>query len=152
MWGHWVQEVSRTLDYLEERDDIDGKKAAYAGISMGASGLALDVLAVDDRFKAALLWMGGFYWDSDMEYMIDQLDCARRVTTPVLMVNGEYDLVFDVDTEQIPMLEALGVADKDKRHVLYDVGHSMNYPRVDFIRENLAWLDRYLGPVEKAVP
>jgi serine/threonine protein kinase/dienelactone hydrolase len=147
MYGHWIQDVSRTLDYFEEREDIDATKVAYAGISLGASNAALDTLAVDHRFKAALLWMGGFYWTSDMEYMIDQLDCARRVTTPVLMVNGEYDLVFDVDTEQIPMFEALGVAEEDKRHVIYDIGHSVNYPRADFIRENLAWLDKYLGPV-----
>jgi serine/threonine protein kinase/formylglycine-generating enzyme required for sulfatase activity/dienelactone hydrolase len=149
LWGHWVMEVSRTLDYLEERDDIDGTKAAYAGISLGASGLARDVLAVDDRFKAALLWMGGFYWTSDMDYMIDQVDCARRITTPVLMVNGEYDLAFDFDTEQLPMFNTLGVPEEHKRHVVYDVGHSLNYPRADFIRENLAWLDRYLGPVER---
>jgi hypothetical protein len=150
MYGHWIQEVSRTLDYFEEREDIDATKVAYAGISLGASNAARDVLAVDDRFKAALLWMGGFDKVSDMEYMIDQLDCAKRVTTPILMVNGRYDLSFDLDTEQIPMFKIFGTPAEHKRHVVYDVGHSLQFPRAEFIRENLAWLDKYLGPVESA--
>jgi serine/threonine protein kinase/formylglycine-generating enzyme required for sulfatase activity/dienelactone hydrolase len=150
LWGHWVQEVSRTLDYLQERDDIEGDRVAYAGISLGAGTMARDALAVEHRFRAALLWMGGFVRSSDLESVIDQVDCARRITTPVLMVNGEYDLVFDFDTEQVPMFNALGVPDQHKRHVVFKGGHSMNFPRADFIRENLAWLDRYLGPVEGA--
>jgi dienelactone hydrolase/tRNA A-37 threonylcarbamoyl transferase component Bud32 len=148
-WGHWVMEVSRTLDYLEEREDVDATRVAYAGFSLGAT-MARDVLAIDDRFRAALLWMGGFWRDSDLDYVVDQVDCTRRTATPVLMINGRYDLIFDLDTEVTPMFELLGTPAEHKRLVVYDLGHSLRFPRGEFIRENLAWLDTYLGSVEGA--
>ena len=35
----------------------------------------------------------------------------------------------------------------DKRHVIYETGHSP--PDNEIIRESLAWLDKYLGPVKR---
>ena len=35
---------------------------------------------------------------------------------------------------------------EDKRWVVYDGGHTV--PRTELIAETLAWLDRYLGPVD----
>jgi hypothetical protein len=34
-----------------------------------------------------------------------------------------------------------------KQRLTFEAGHSV--PRVDVIREVLAWLDKYLGPVNK---
>mgnify|MGYP001558742334 CR=1 FL=1 len=39
----------------------------------------------------------------------------------------------------------LGTPAKDKRHVIYESGHIP--PRQEMIKETLAWLDKYLGPV-----
>ena len=47
------------------------------------------------------------------------------------------------------MFERLGSPADQKRHVVFDAGHT-NFPRADMIREVLAWLDRYLGPVGTA--
>jgi hypothetical protein len=44
------------------------------------------------------------------------------------------------------MFERLGTPAKDKRHVVFESGHT-NLPRSETIREVLGWLDRYLGPV-----
>jgi hypothetical protein len=43
------------------------------------------------------------------------------------------------------MYESLGTPSEHKKRVISDVGHFL--PRTELIRESLAWLDRYLGPV-----
>jgi hypothetical protein len=39
-----------------------------------------------------------------------------------------------------------GTPPSEKRHVVFDAGHDP-LPRSQVIREILAWLDKYLGPV-----
>jgi hypothetical protein len=146
LYRHWLMDIGRTLDYLEERPDIDASRVAYAGVSLGAD-VGRDILAFDSRFRAALLWSGGLE-RGDADYAAEQVDVVKRITTPVLMVNGRYDYGLPVDTQQRPMFELLGTPAEHKRHVLFDAGH-WPFPRGEFIRENLAWLDEYLGPVEK---
>jgi pimeloyl-ACP methyl ester carboxylesterase len=150
LYNHWRKDLGRTLDYLEERQDIDSSRVAYAGLSLGAGGLALDILAFEDRFRAALLWSGGF-GRGDEEYVIDAVDMAKRITIPVLMINGRYDFALPYDTHLKPMFDLLGTPVEHKRHVLFDAGH-WPFPRGQFIRENLDWLDRYLGTVGSAEP
>ena len=36
----WVQELSRTIDYLETREDINTDKLGFYGVSWGGSGRA----------------------------------------------------------------------------------------------------------------
>ncbi len=43
------------------------------------------------------------------------------------------------------MFELLGTPPADKKRLIYDRGHSV--PKAELIRESVAWLDRYLGPV-----
>jgi hypothetical protein len=47
------------------------------------------------------------------------------------------------------MFERLGTPSEHKRQVIMEAGHA-NLPRGQVIREGLAWLDRYLGPVNDA--
>ena len=46
---------------------------------------------------------------------------------------------------QIPMFDLLGTPEKDKRHVIFETGHTV--PRRESIKEILQWLDTFLGPV-----
>jgi pimeloyl-ACP methyl ester carboxylesterase len=78
----------------------------------------------------------------------DALHFVRRIRIPTLMINGRDDFIFPVDQLQLPMFRLLGAAAGDKRHLLVDGGHDM--PRNLIIKETLAWLDRYLGPVRGA--
>jgi cephalosporin-C deacetylase-like acetyl esterase len=43
------------------------------------------------------------------------------------------------------VFELLGTPDEHKRLILYETDHIP--PRVEYIKETLAWLDKYLGPV-----
>jgi hypothetical protein len=60
------------------------------------------------------------------------------------MLNGELDFFFPVETSQKPMFELLGTPPEHKQYRVYPGGHSA--PRVEVIKEALAWFDRYLGP------
>jgi dipeptidyl aminopeptidase/acylaminoacyl peptidase len=105
-------------------------------------------LAVEDRFKAAVLVSGGFpNWVALPA--IDPINHAPRVRTPVLMVNGKEDSVFPYETSQRPMYELLGTNDEHKQHKLYPGGHGLGALFSKQIRGDvLGWLDRYLGPVD----
>jgi len=59
------------------------------------------------------------------------------------MLNGRDDFYSPVYSSQVPMLDLLGTAKADKRHVIFDSGHIP--PVSDVMKEVVAWLDRYLG-------
>jgi dienelactone hydrolase len=141
----WSMDLGRTIDYLETRLDIDTRKLGFYGVSSGATH-GIRLLAVDTRFKAAVLSSGGLPQNQPPE--IDLWNFAPRFHVPVLMVNGRHDFLFPVDTNQKPLFEALGTREPHKRHRLYDGGHRNLVTRPDLIGEVLDWFDRYLGPVE----
>lgn len=139
----WVKDLSRSIDYLESRPDIDHNKLAYEGYSMGAAMGAL-FPAVEDRFKVLVLIAPGFFLNKRMPET-DPLNFAPRVKAPVLMLNRRFDFIFPTGTSQEPMFRLLGTSKEDKRRFLYDTGHDI--PRNEIIKETLNWLDEYLGPV-----
>ena len=141
----WSMDLGRTIDYLETRPDIDTRKLGFYGVSSGAAH-AIRLLAVDTRFKAAVLSSGGLQQNQAPE--IDSWNFAPRFRVPVLMVNGRHDFLFPVDTNQKPLFEALGTKESQKEHILYDGGHRNLVTRPDLIGEVLDWFDRHLGPVE----
>ncbi|HEX5856212.1 MAG TPA: protein kinase [Thermoanaerobaculia bacterium] len=141
----WSKDVGRSLDYLETRKDIDLGNLAYLGLSWG-SAVAPIVLAVESRFRVAVLESGGLEFQGALPEA-DQINFVSRVRIPVLMVNGRYDHFFPVESSQLPFFRLLGTPEKDKKHVVYESGHAP--PRKDFIRESLDWLDTYLGPVKR---
>ena len=76
---------------------------------------------------------------------IDAINFVPRIRMPVLMINGQYDHVFPVETLQNPMFQLLGTTAKDKAHLIFEGGHWN--PRKEVIKVVLDWLDRYLGAV-----
>lgn len=141
----WVQDVSRTLDYMDTRADFESGSVAYFGYSWGGR-MGPIILAVEDRFKVGILKSGGLAPARALPE-VDQVNYVTRARQPVLLVNGERDSVVPVETAQRPMFDLLGAPDADKRHRIFPGGHLT--PRVPTIREIADWLDRYLGPVEE---
>jgi serine/threonine protein kinase/cephalosporin-C deacetylase-like acetyl esterase len=142
----WSKDLGRSIDYLETRQDIDRKRLAYYGLSLGAyQGPRLT--AIEGRFKTSVLLGGGF--DVSIAPEVDSLHFAPRSRIPVLMLNGRNDFLFPLETSQIPMFRLLGAPEKDKRHLLFDAGHTVL--NQESIKEILNWLDRYLGPVKTTV-
>lgn len=142
----WSKDLSRSVDYLETRKDVDATRIAYFGFSLGG-GVAPVLLAMETRFKAAVLSSGGL-WFQRARPEADGTNFVTRVKIPVLMLNGRYDSLFPVDSAQLPIFRRLGTPDNDKRHVIYDGGHG-TLPHGEEARETLDWFDKYLGPVRR---
>jgi eukaryotic-like serine/threonine-protein kinase len=141
----WSSDIGRTLDYLDARGDLDTERLGIYALSRGAVH-AVRLLAIYPRFKAAVLCSGGMQMSQPPE--VSAWTFAPRVQAPVLMVNGRYDFIFPVETNQNPLFRALGTKEPDKRHVLYDGGHRNLVTRPDLIGEVIDWFDRYLGPTQ----
>jgi tRNA A-37 threonylcarbamoyl transferase component Bud32 len=141
-----VKDVRRSIDYLETRPEIDIQKLAYYGMSFGSMASPV-TLAVEDRFQVSVLIAGGFAFVGGM-YLpeVNPIHYVGRVKLPTLMLNGQYDSLFPVATSQKPMFDLLATPVEYKEWKLYDTDHVP--PINETIRETLAWLDKYLGPVK----
>ena len=137
----WVKEYSRTIDYLETRKDMQTDKVAYLGWSWGGfiGGI---IPAVEKRIKLVVLNVGGMVMEKALPE-VDQINYIPRVTQPVLMLNGSYDMYFPVESSQKPMFRLLGTPADEKKMIVYPSGHLV--PSTEFIKETLAWLDAHLG-------
>jgi pimeloyl-ACP methyl ester carboxylesterase len=142
---HWRQELGRTIDYLETRQDIDAGRLGWFGVSMGADFL-VPLLALEKRIGAAVLYSGGGGgFVSWLPVSERPFNYYPRVTQPVLMLNGRWDIDSPIASQE-RMLELLGAPADQKKHVLFESGHG-NLPRFQVERATLDWFDRYLGPV-----
>jgi dienelactone hydrolase len=140
----WVKDLRRSIDYLETRNDIDSHRLAYFGYSWG-SMLGAIIAAVETRINVSVLLVGGLVFQRSLPE-VEISNYLPRVKSPVLMLNGEYDFFFPYMTSQVPFFELIGTREEDKR--LHACKSSHLVPNTVLIKETLAWLDRYLGPVE----
>ncbi|MEX2530553.1 MAG: protein kinase [Gemmatimonadota bacterium] len=137
----WVKDVRATIDYLETREDVGTEGLGFYGLSLGAARGPI-ALAVEPRIHAAVLNVGGLSLTGRLPE-VDEINFVPRVTIPVLMINGEHDIVFPYEVSQRPMFELLGTDPEHKRHYLSPASHIV--PQDEVIRETLDWFDRYLG-------
>ena len=136
--SHWTVDTYRALDYLESRPDFDGDNIFYMGMSHGAL-FPTHTLLFEKRFKAAILYVGGVF--TSYPPLSDGLNHIPRITTPILMLNGEQDyLVPKIAAETF--FNFLGTSSEDKKIVFYDSGH-WPLPRNQMIKETLSWIDTY---------
>jgi dienelactone hydrolase len=142
------QDFARTIDYLENREDMDLEKLTFLGLSRGAWTGPLWV-ALEDRIRFAIFAGGGCWiWQDSPVPSADPMRFATHMKVPTIMLNGRYDAVFPYETSQKPLFELLGTPAEHKVHKTYPSGHPIEGFREEFKREVLEWLDKYLGPVE----
>jgi pimeloyl-ACP methyl ester carboxylesterase len=139
----WAQDLSRALDYVETRKDLDSKRIAFLGASWGGA-LGPLLAAVEPRIRAVVLISGGLEFQATLPE-VDPFNFAPRARQPTLMLNGRYDFIFPVETSQLPLFRLLGAPAQDKRQVITEGGHAP--PQDLVVKETIDWLDRYLGPV-----
>jgi eukaryotic-like serine/threonine-protein kinase len=139
------KEVRRSVDYLEARPDIDKTKLAYLGVSQGSAD-GIIFTALEDRFKAIVFLDGGFFQGIPLPAR-DQVNFAPRIREPLLMVNGQYDILFSPELAQLPLLKMVGTPEADKRRVVSRTAHDVSQDSALLSKEVLAWLDKYLGRV-----
>lgn len=135
-----LREFRRSIDYLETRPDIDMSKIGYLGFSWGG-WLGAVIPAVEERLRVSIIKAGGLRNSGRPE--INPINYVSRVKLPTLMLNGRYDMDFPYETSAKPMFDLLGTSQADKVQKLYDTDHFI--PHNEFIKESLAWLDKYFG-------
>lgn len=138
----WRQDLGRSLDYLQTRPEVDESLFGYYGLSWGGR-MAGIMLAVEGRFKAAVLNVPGLS-PLPTQPIADPFNFLPRIEIPVLMMNGEYDQIYPIETSAKPFYDFLGTQADQKRHYIAPGGHLL--PFVDITRETLDWFDEYLGP------
>jgi dienelactone hydrolase len=148
----WVTELRRTLDYLDSRNDIDSRGYGYVGVSWGSVTAPVS-LTMDDRFNAAVIVAGGALREDPMMLQggesfpeIYPVTYLPRIDVPVLMMNGEYDMIFPLEIAARPFFDMIGSPEAIKKLVIFPGGHVV--PRAEMISESLDWFDRYLGRVQ----
>ncbi|MBT8404761.1 MAG: protein kinase [Gemmatimonadetes bacterium] len=140
---HWVQDLGRTLDYIEQDPDLRSNATSYLGLSLGAV-VAPNLLAFEPRFRALVLYSGGFGVASSQASIDAQSGLADRVRAPVLLLVGDEDIVSPVEPHKTAFLGAFGSPDSAKVMRVFDAGH-WPLPMNDVIRETVDFLDRYGG-------
>jgi len=143
-WIQMVQDVLRTVDYLETRDEIDPDALAYYGWSWGGQEGPLP-LALDPRLKVGILDVAGFA-SSRRQPEINTVFFLPRASVPVLMLSGRLDALVSLETTARLFFDLLGTPEGQKHHVVFpEAGHLL--PMAEVARASLDFLDRYLGPV-----
>jgi dienelactone hydrolase len=151
-YATWIQQLAtdarRAIDYAATRPEIDSSKLGYIGISWGGR-LGPLMIALEPRFKTGVFMMGGLGTGAPPLAEADPFNFAPRVRVPILMLNGDQDFIFPLQTSQQPLFQALGTAAPEKQHMVYPGGHEIvGTHRSQVVQEVLAWLDRYLGRVQ----
>jgi hypothetical protein len=108
-WEYAVQQANdlrRSIDYLATRsDDFNLSALGYYGYSWGAAH-AMRALAIENRIKVAVLVDGGLPGPRSFEFSgrdpfeqpeRDPIHYLSKITIPVLMLNGRYDVNFPVE-------------------------------------------------------
>jgi hypothetical protein len=144
----WAQDIGRTIDYLETRDDFDAGKIAYYGFSSGA--LYAPIFSVVEPRLATIMYIGGGRIPAQLHPAMEPVHFAPRLTAPTLMINGRDDFLVPYEVSQQPLFEMLGAPDSLKRHARLIGGHIPSDTR-EIMREVLDFLDAHLGPVRRAV-
>jgi eukaryotic-like serine/threonine-protein kinase len=144
-----VMDARRAVDYMATRSDMKKDSVAYYGASWGAMFGSM-VLATEPRFRVGVLTDTGLTAATTKPPEVDQFNFAPHVTVPVLMVNGDSDYIYQVETAQKPLFALLGTPSDRKRHLILHSGHFViNQQRSQVVSEILDWLDRYLGAVNR---
>jgi eukaryotic-like serine/threonine-protein kinase len=142
-FSEWLQDLGRTIDYLETRKDIDPRNIAYLGLSMGAI-LGPMLSPYEDRIKVLILVSGAIEKPTTRPKPMGLN--VPHAKMPTLMLNGKYDFRIPVDTHQKPLFDLIGTPPEHKRHIIYEAGH-LPLPRAQMLKDIMMWLDKYQGPV-----
>jgi dienelactone hydrolase len=137
------KDLGRSIDYLESRADINSKRIAYMGTSMGAA-IGVIFAGVEERLKTVIFLDGGFVYEKPLPGA-NQSDFAARIKAPTLLISGNYDWIF---LGKDALLRLIGTPSAEKKLVYFDTPHDVSEQRADLIREVVAWLDRYLGKIQ----
>lgn len=161
-----VIDLRRAIDFLQSRQEIDGKRIGYIGLSMG--GILGGILAgVDERVQAPILIVAGGDWGylfstsehptarqlreknaelfkssqkiNEVMGPADPVNWVARISPrPLLMINGKDDQIVPKECT-----ERLFAAAKEPKEIVWLEGGHMPQPDA-VLRKVDEWLSKYL--------
>jgi DNA-binding winged helix-turn-helix (wHTH) protein len=143
-------EIGTLLDYLETRPDFDAERTGLLAASFGATFVSPSIIAAESRIDTVVLMSSSLapVDSSVFPNVVNPNTYWPRIKTPILLLNGSYDIATHVNQSRDLLLTSLGAAEDDKHGVIYDASHWPLPPHR--VRDDaLAWFDRYLGPVAR---
>ena len=144
------QDLMRSIDYLQQRGDVNMDQLGYHGFSSGAM-LDGSLVAVEPRIRAAVFEAGGLSSRPPRKdrAVLEPVHYLPRIQAPVLMLNGQADGIYPVKESQVPLFDLIGSPVKE--HYVHPGGHHMLPPEVKFA-QMLPWFDRHLGVPARLQP
>ena len=142
-------EIGAVIDFLESSEAYAGDKVALLGASFGATFVSPHILVAEKRIRTAAM-MSATLASVDTRVFPDIVNPNTywpEVTTPILLLNGRYDISTHQLASREALLESIGTDADRKRGIVYDSSHWPLPPhRVE--KDVSQWLDEFLGPVE----
>lgn len=123
-------DVRRAMAYLETRSEIDRKRIAVAGYSMGA-GIAFRVAALEKNLAAVV---ASAATSGNAPVPTDYFNFAARTRAPVLLQIGRNDWLSSPEDAET-LRDLIPAGDKELR--FYESGHRLP---PEFAEEAAAWL------------
>ena len=137
------QDLGHAIDYLATRKDIDVGRLGWFGVSNGAQFM-MPVAAVEHRFRAVVLDGGGIYLYDDVPAAEQYYNYLPRVTQPVLMLNGRWDI--DVPLEHSVASTSCSARRPRTRNTSCSKRGTDSCHTTSSCGATLDWYDKYLGP------
>jgi carboxymethylenebutenolidase len=131
----WAETVGDALTFLQQQSDVDRKRLALIGTSLGG-GLALGVAAEDARVRALVSYFG---------FLPDSVRATAKRLPPTLVLHGARDSIVPVSNAHAmqKLLERLNV--EHEVHVYPDQGHSFRgLAQFDAANRTAAFLRKHL--------
>jgi len=146
----WVSDLRQSVEFLYSRPDIDRQRIGLFGESFGAEWSPL-LLALEPRLKTGVMMSGGLIGPIQSRDIlspeINPATFAPHVRVPVLMINGHDDVLFPLETAQVPLFNLLGSPANKKKHKTYPGSHSIFGSYDELVRDTDDWLDEQFGPI-----
>jgi predicted alpha/beta superfamily hydrolase len=114
--------------------------------SFGATFVSPSILAMESRIRTAVLMSSSLAAIDPRVFpaVVNPNTYWPRVTMPVLLLNGNYDISIHVTKSRDLLLQSIGATADKKRGVLYDAPH-WPLPPHRVRDDTLAWFDQHLG-------
>lgn len=130
-------EYRRSIDYLEQRADIDTDRIGMLGLSMGGL-ITFQLTSIDARIKSAVAGLTPFFDDSAFQAVAAPTFASHVKTPSFLMFMANNDNWYSM--EQAHQLYEL-IPISQKKFVEYDGGH---IPPVEYVDELFDWFNTHL--------
>jgi homoserine acetyltransferase len=105
------------------------------------------MVAEEESIKYGMLFAGGLLSDGMFDPSVDPINYLAHVKVPILMINGNQDALFPIETSSKTMYDLLG--SEDKKFKTYNGGHDLfGLVSAEVKGDVLKWMDDHLGPVD----